>query len=129
MFSSTSDSAISTRSFQNETLPRKRLSSDKKLLTDITNLTEPRPKRQCGSRAQELIGHLAKKSAPRGDPVKGNQARYEIESENDDDSSSTLRSIKRSGAHIFKDGGNRLDEYIYTCTTYEVQKAFALRRQ
>ena len=40
--------------------------------------------------------------------------------------SSTLRSIKQARPYIFKDGGNRLRQYIDKNTTFEVQKAFAL---
>ena len=103
MFSSSMPSANSTRSFQNDPLPRKRLSADKKLLPGVTNLTEPPAKRQCSSKAQDSISQQEKKSDPRGDTVKGNQVRYNSTNEVMNDSLCTLSSIKRLRAHIFKD--------------------------
>ena len=68
---SSSDSAATTRSFQNEPLPKKRLSADKKLLADATNLDEPLAKRQCSNKAGEGISQMnTVVRAPRGDRMK-----------------------------------------------------------
>ncbi len=93
MFSS--PSAITNRSFQNEPTLRKRLSSDKKLLADVTILTEPKTKRQCSRKAQEKIGCLTKRSAPRGDPDKGNLVRFQSHDIDDNHLTTTLTSIKK----------------------------------
>ncbi len=81
------------------------MSSDKKLLADITNLTEPRAKRQCSRKAQEKIGCLTKRSVPRGDPEEGNLVRFPSHDIDDNHSTTTrtLMSIEKNHTIMYSE--------------------------
>ncbi len=129
-----SDSASPNRSFQSEPLPKKRQSVDRLVLADVSN--EQPAKRQCSSRARVSITQHLQAKASRGDPSKGGQVRYtnvmdtvnisedSINLRSED--SINLRSMKQTQPRVFKEGGERLEQYIEKNTTAEVQKAFAL---
>ena len=108
---------MSSSPAQRELNPKKRLSADKQLFTDVSNLEHPR-KRQCNTQAQNLITKQCQRKASRGDPSLVTPARLEnLSSEARQDLVETdnlkdLKSIKKSRPYIFCDGGILLDEYM-----------------
>ena len=97
---------------------------------DLTN-SIPSSKRQCLKKAQESITKQTGSLAPRAQPQKGAETRElnkrsTVAGHVENVESMTLQGIKKERPYIFKEGGNRLEQYIHDNTTIEIRKAFAL---
>ena len=119
-----------TGSFQNQpdaavaAPPLKRKRGMSALLQDVTNL-EDSDCRTARHKAKSALQSLTTSAASRGNPIKGAKARHsEIDSIPSEPT--TLRDAMNSDAMV-RNVSKRLDEYIQSNCTYEVQKVIAVK--